>query len=189
VPLPSSPLPAPPSRPAPISSENKRGEEGDAAFAAAPSLRAFDLDECRDRQTQWQAIERSIWDLSPRSALLDARPPMSWATETCISIDGDGRLNVWTLYKDGASWFALREWAHEHRNLLALTRRDLAVNKEADVAVHIVLPLEEEPDAAPVKSESVVSMLMRTPAKNLRVYRLRIVQWNNRRGMVVVPIA
>ncbi len=189
VPRPSSPLPPQSPRPTPVSAENKPTSGDDAAAGTLPSLRAFDLEECRDRQTQWQAIERSIWDLSPRSALLDAKPPMSWATETCISIDGDGRLNVWTLYKDGASWYALREWAHEHRNLLALTRRDLAVRKEADVAVHIVLPLEEEAEETPVKSESIVSMLMRTPAKNLHVYRLRIVQWNGRQGMVVVPIA
>ena len=31
----------------------------------------------------------------------------------------------------------------QHRNLLALARRDLIVDKEAEVAVHIVLPLEE----------------------------------------------
>lgn len=177
--------PQSPARPVPAPIKNTPEE----ADAARPSLRAFDLEESRDRNSQWQAIERSIWDLSPRSALLDAKPPMSWAAETCISIDGDGRLNVWTLYKDGASWYALREWANEHRNLLALTRRDLAVKKDADVAVHIVLPLEEEPDASPAKSESVVSMLLRTPAKNLHVYRLRTVQWNGRRGMVVVPIA
>jgi hypothetical protein len=185
---PRPPTPTTPSRPAPVPVEN-RAKTQEAASEAVPSLRAFDLEECRDREAQWQAIERSIWDLSPRSALLDAKPPMSWATETCISIDGDGCLNVWTLYKDGASWFALREWAHEHRNLLALTRRDLAVRKEADVAVHIVLPLEEDAEKTPAKTESVVSMLMRTPAKNLHVYRLRIVQWNGRQGMVVVPIA
>jgi hypothetical protein len=182
------PSPAPagaPVRPAMTPLENKPAVSEEAT---QPSLRAFDLEECRDRQAQWQAIERSIWDLSPRSALLDAKPPMSWATETCISIDGDGKLNVWTLYKDGASWFALREWANEHRNLLALTRRDLAVKKDAEVAVHIVLPLEEEGEQ-PVKSENIVSVLMRTGAKNLHVYRLRIVQWNGRRGMVVVPIA
>jgi hypothetical protein len=183
------PAAQPPARPAPVAAAPIKDAPAETE-SSRPSLRAFDLDEARDRQSQWQAIERSIWDLSPRSALLDARPPMSWATETCISIDGDGRLNVWTLYKDGASWYALREWANEHRNLLALTRRDLAVKKDADVAVHIVLPLEEEAEGSTgAKSESVVSMLMRTPAKNLHVYRLRIVQWNGRRGMVVVPIA
>ena len=159
-----------------------------ATKSDTPMLRAFDLETTDDRQAQWQAVERSIWDLSPRSALLDARPPMSWATETCISIDAQGRVNVWTLYKDGASWFALREWANEHRNLLALTRRDLAIDRETEVAVHIVMPLEEE-EGTGKGDGSLIGMLMRTPAKNVQLYRLRHVQWNGRRGMVVVPIA
>ena len=79
--------------------------------AGAVTLRAFELQDGADRKSQWQAVEKSIWDLSPRSALLDAKPPMSWATETCLSIDASGSLNVWTLYKDGASWLLrLREW-------------------------------------------------------------------------------
>jgi uncharacterized membrane protein len=156
----------------------------------AISLRAFDLERALDRAGQWQAVERSIWDLSPRSALLDARPPMSWASETCLSIDGQGRVNVWTLYKDGASWFALREWASEHRNLLALTRRDLVVNKEAEVLVHMVLPLEEAGGGMESqRQEGVMAMLLRAQARNLHLYRMRTLEWNGRRGVVVVPIA
>jgi hypothetical protein len=151
-----------------------------------PALRAFDLEEACDRGAQWQAVERSIWDLSPNSALLEARPPMSWASETCIAIDGKGRVNVWTLYRDGTSWFALREWAHEHRNILALTRRDLVVDKEAEVAVHIVLPLE---DGNGTSGAEVIPTLMRTAARGIQVYRLRHVSWNNRRGLIVVPIS
>src|ERR1043165_1684970 len=146
-------------------------------------LRVFDLEEGADRTKLWQAVERSIWNLSPRSALLDAKPPMSWATDTCLSIDAAGRVNVWTLYRDGTSWFALRELANEHRNLLALTRRDLVVDKEADVAVHIVLPVDYEGEG------DVVPTLLRAAAKNIHLYRLRQIQWNKRRGLLVVPIS
>ena len=97
-------------------------------------------------------------------------------------------MNVWRLYEDGASWFALREWANEHRNLLALTRRDWVVDKNAEVAVHIVLPLEEENEGGDLQ-ESVASMLPRVPTRNVHLYRLRVVQWNARRGVLVVPIA
>lgn len=163
-----------------------------------PTLRAFDLEPDCGRAAQWQAVERSIWDLLPKSVLLEAKPPMSWAADTCIAIDQKGHLHVWTLYRDGASWFALREWASEHRNLLALTRRDLTVDKQAEVAVHIVLPLQDEttssqPTAAPATpghpaGENPVAMLMRTPSRNIHLYRLRIVQWHARCGMVVVPL-
>lgn len=161
---------------------------------AAPvgvTLRAFDVIDAHDesRASQWAAVERSVRDLVPGSVLLEARPPMSWASEACIAIDPDGRLHVWTLYKDGASWFALREWASEHRDLLALTRRDLVLSKELQVAVHIVLPLEAAPDTGEDKNPSVVSTIMRTPVKNIHLYRLRVLHWNARRGLVVVPLS
>jgi hypothetical protein len=167
------------------------------AGPAAPvgvTLRAFDVIDARDesRSSQWDAVERSVRDLVPGSILLEARPPMSWASESCIAIDPEGRLHVWTLYKDGASWFALREWANEHRDLLALTRRDLVLSKEAQVAVHIVLSLDAVPDRpgeANEKSPGVVSTILRTPVKNIHLYRLRVLQWNARRGLLVVPLA
>jgi hypothetical protein len=183
--IPPTPAPAPAAE---SKIENGGGQK--SKIANSNSLRAFDLGVHQDRTAQWDAVERSIWDLSPRSALLDAKPPMSWASETCISIDAQGRVNVWALYKDGASWFALREWANEHRNLLALTRRDLIVDKAAEVAVHIVLPLDDpRPASEAAESESIVKMLMRAPTQNLHLYRLRLVQWNERRGLMVVPIA
>jgi hypothetical protein len=185
-------VPAPASQP--VESRPTRMEARPAAVPApapAHSLRAFDLARL-DRASQWQAVERSVLDLAPQSILLDARPPMSWASETCISIDARGGLNVWTLYKDGASWFALREWAQEHRNLLALTRRDLVIDLEAEVMVHMALPLEESQSENPVhpqRHDGVAATIMRTPAKNVRLYRLRILDWNGRQGIVVVPIA
>jgi hypothetical protein len=189
---PAAPIHASPSAPPPALVPAIENQKSNIEHTnPSPMLRAFDLESRLDRAAQWQAVERSIWDLSPRSALLDARPPMSWASDTCIAIDAQGRVNVWTLYRDGASWYALREWANEHRNLLALTRRDLVVDKNAEVAVHIVLPLEEGEEAAAgaEQRESVVGVLLRAPTKNLHLYRLRIVQWNARRGMLVVPIA
>ncbi len=174
--------------------------------SAPITLRAFELDSSADRKSQWQAVEKSIWDLSPHSALLDARPPMSWASETCLSIDAAGCLNVWTLYRDGASWFALREWAHEHRNLLALTRRDLTIRPDAEVAVHIILPLDEDgsephaaahqppahpadPRSAAASAPGLITMMMRTPVPHVFLYRLRRVQWNHKQGLLVVPIS
>lgn len=153
------------------------------------TLRAFDLsdEEESDRAAQWLAVERSIRDLVGGSIVLEARPPMSWASECCVAIDAAGGLHVWTLYKDGVSWYALREWASEHRQLLALTRRDLAMAREGEVVVHMVLPLET--GAAGGKSGPDVKALMRAPSRNVLIYRLRSVQWNGRRGILVVPIA
>jgi hypothetical protein len=176
-----------PDAPAEAAIENQKSKINNSA---APSLRALDLPTPSSREAQWAAVERSIWDLSPRSALLDAKPPMSWATETCIAIDKAGRLNVWTLYKEsggGASWFALREWAREHRNILALTRRDLVINAEADVAVHIVLPLEDAA-AEGAEGRDPVPVLVRTSATGVHLYRLRTVQWDGRVGIIVVPV-
>jgi hypothetical protein len=158
------------------------------------TLRAFDVLDSQDesRLSQWAAVERSVRDLVPGSILLDARPPMSWATESCIAIDPEGNLHIWTLYKDGASWFALREWASEHRNLLALTRRDLVISKDSPINVHIVLPLDAVPDkgdANPEKPADIINTIMRTPAKHIHLYRLRVLTWNARRGLLVVPIA
>jgi hypothetical protein len=156
--------------------------------AKGVTLRAFDVleNEDRDRAAQWQAVERSIRDLVADSILLDAKPPMSWASDCCIAIDGHGALHIWTLFKDGVSWFALREWAAEHRNLLALTRRDLVLNPSADVSVHIVLPLDSELAG---DTPTDIRSLLRTPSKSVFLYRLRAVQWNTRRGILVVPIA
>jgi hypothetical protein len=142
-------------------------------------LRAFDLleEEAADRAAQWQSIERSIRDFLPGATILDARAPMSWAHESTLAVDADGRLHVWTLFSDGATWFALREWATEHRALLALTRRDLAIRQDAEVAVHIVMPLDHPPADA----------LARAGGRHVSWYRLRAVQWAGRRGAIVVP--
>ena len=156
--------------------------------ASSPPLQVFDLEVGTDRAGLWQVVEQSICGLSPRSALLDAKPPMPWATDTCLSIDAAGRIGVWTLYRDGTSWFALREWANEHRNLLALTRRDLVVDQKADVAVHIVLPLDHAVGGAG-EGPDVLPTLLRTAARNIYLYRLRQIQWNGRRGLLVVPIS
>jgi len=76
---------------------------------------------------------------------------------------------------------------------LALTRRDLVISKDSAVTVHIVLPLETIPDqgadAPAEKPADIVNTIMRTPAKNIHLYRLRVLQWNARRGLLVVPIA
>ncbi len=193
---PAAPVPtAPQAQPHPAPAKpTQKAESG-------VTLRAFDLLDSheRTRASQWQAVERSIRDLVPDSVLLEARPPMSWAIDSCIAIDPAGRLHIWTLYKDGTSWFALREWASEHRKLLGLTRRDSTICDQSPVVVHIVLPLEESPNpsagvasgggAAAASDANVVHTILRTPAKNIHIYRLRVLQWEGRRGLVVVPIA
>jgi hypothetical protein len=147
-------------------------------------LRAFDLldAEVQDRSAQWQAVERSIRDFVPGATLLDARPPMAWAKESSLAVDSEGRLHVWTLFRDGASWFALREWAIEHRGLVALTRRDLPIKQDAEVAVHIVMPLDNGAGRGQ-RGES----LSRAGGLHVSWYRLRAVQWAGRRGALVVP--
>ena len=125
-------------------------------------------------------MERSIRDFLPNATLLEARPPMAWASESTLAVDAEGRLHVWTLFRDGASWFALREWATEHRGILALTRRDLVLNHDAEVAVHIVMPLD---------CTEAGGALPRAAARHVTWYRLRAVQWAGRRGALVVPAA
>ena len=61
------------------------------------------------------------------------------------------------------------------------------IDPSAEVIVHMVLPWEA-PNAAPV-AHGVVSMLLRAQARNLCVYRVRTLEWNGQRGMVVVPLA
>jgi hypothetical protein len=148
------------------------------------ALRAFDL-AGTTRPAQWEAVERSVAGLVANAVLLDARPPMSWATESCLALDQHGGLHVWTLYKDSVSWFALREWAGEHKSLLALTRRDLVLRQDAPIQVHIVLPLED----AGVVDKSEIGPLLRNPGRNVRLYRMHALDWSNDRGVVVVPLA
>jgi len=155
---------------------------------ATGTIRAMEVAEGErggmSRGTQWEAVEGSIPDLVAESELLDARPPMSWAKESCVAVDREGRMHVWTLYKDGTSWFALREWANEHRTILALTRRDLTIEKERAVAVHLVMPLGSEE-----RGGEGAKPLLRTEATGVFVYRLRLIQWQGRRGVIVVPLA
>lgn len=182
---PAKVLPTQQSRPAaavstlPAPGKKSPPSPADLVSSGTVVLRAFDLleEESADRAAQWQSIERSIHDFLPGATLLDARAPMSWAHESTLVVDADGRLHVWTLFRDGATWFALREWATEHRALLALTRRDLAIRQDAEVAVHIVMPLDHSPADA----------LARAGGRHVSWYRLRAVQWAGRRGAIVVP--
>jgi hypothetical protein len=148
------------------------------------ALRAFDL-AGTSRVAQWEAVESSVAGLVTNAVLLDARAPMSWATESCLALDQHGALHVWTLYKDSVSWFALREWAGEHKALLALTRRDLVLRQDAPIQVHIVLPLED----GGVVDKSEIGPLLRNPGSNVRLYRMRSIEWGGERGVVVVPLA
>ncbi|HVX85046.1 MAG TPA: hypothetical protein VH253_09540 [Phycisphaerae bacterium] len=181
---PPTPLPQNPARSAPVAAPPKPAPADLIPSAGTLVLRAFDLleAEAADRAAQWQAVERSIRDFVPNATLLEARPPMSWAGESTLAVDTDGRLHVWTLFRDGASWFALREWATEHRGILALTRRDLILNHDAQVAVHIVMPLDS-PSATPAADTA----LPRAAAPHVSWYRLRAIQWAGRRGALVVP--
>ncbi|HVS69868.1 MAG TPA: hypothetical protein VHQ47_01285 [Phycisphaerae bacterium] len=178
---PPTPLPQTPARSAPIATPAKPAPADLIPGTGTLVLRAFDLleAEAADRAAQWQSIERSIRDFLPNATLLEARPPMSWAGESTLAVDTEGRLHVWTLFRDGASWFALREWATEHRGILALTRRDLVLNHDAEVAVHIVMPLDCTGGAD--------TSLPRAAARHVAWYRLRAVQWAGRRGALVVP--
>jgi hypothetical protein len=136
------------------------------------------------RLAQWKTVEQSIRDLVRGSVLLDARPPMVWATESCLAVDGDGALHVWTLFNSSVSWFALKHWAGEHASLLALTRRDLKFDAAAGVKVHIVLPLENGVDA---KAEAAA--LLRSASADLMLYRMQRLEWGGRRGLLVVPLS
>jgi hypothetical protein len=174
----ATPVIAPPIEPpaaAPIENRHSKMEN------VPNALRVFDLSGT-SRAAQWDAVERSVAGLVANAVLLEARPPMSWASESCLGLDQHGGLHVWTLYKDGVSWFALREWAGEHKSLLALTRRDLLLRPDAPITVHIVLPLEDG-------DKSEIGPLLRNPGPHVRLYRMRAIEWGGDRGVVVVPLA
>jgi len=166
-----------PSQPTPKPEVQERESEPVAGMIRAREVVELEM----GRGSQWETVEESIRDLVVESVVLDARPPMVWAKEACVAVDGEGGMHVWMLYKDGVSWFALREWANEHRAILALTRRDLAIEREGAVRVHVVMPLGSGGEEA--------KPLLRTEAPGVCVYRLRWIQWQGRRGVVVVPIA
>jgi hypothetical protein len=160
-------------------------EEKASRPAERGTLRAVELAGAMDRAGQWFSVECCIGDLIDGCTMLDAKPPVSLAGEACICADGAGTLHVWTLYQNGVSWFALREWATEHAGILALTRRDMAIRKDSPISIHIVYPIA----ARGAEGKTEVSTLLRTPAPQVFVYRLRTIQWAERRGVVVVPIA
>jgi hypothetical protein len=137
----------------------------------------------KNRGAQWERVEASIPALAHGCVMLDAKPPMTWARESSLALDGNGALHLWTLQQEGVSWFALREWASEHRSLLRLTRRDLPMRDDAPISVHVVLPLSAG------ETPPEVAALLRSGAANLSIYRLRAVNWGEQNGVVVVPIS
>ena len=73
----------------------------------------------------------------------------------------------------GAEWLALWQWAREHREILALTRRDRWVDTAADVRIHVVTPSE-------TKTRPIT-------IPGLATYRLTLLRLGEKTVATVVP--
>jgi hypothetical protein len=144
--------------------------------AAMPALRPVDAAIGNgDRRHLWHAARQSIVDLIPASILLDAQPPHDEAS--LLAVDSTGRLHLWLLANpaEPTGWSSLWQWAREHRQLIALTRRDLSIDPVAEVGIHLIIPPSAE------------RTLIRSAPNNVAFYRMHAIRWHDRHGLVVIP--
>jgi len=126
--------------------------------------------------TGWPAIEQAAVAILPAAIVLEARPPM--APHALLMAEPAGRIHVWCMI-DAANplaWMAVWAWAREHRELIALTRRDLAIDPRADLAVHVV-----SPDGPP----AIIGGL--TAPAGVQWYRMHPVRWGDKTGTLIIP--
>jgi len=173
--MPSPGESAPPTKNA-APTPNEPAAEARAANSE-PTLRAIDPPgDPKERDAQWQAIVRSVRDFIPDAVVLDASSPLE--AESLLALDPAGRLHIFTLARDMVSWSALWQWGRDHRHLLALTRRESAFDPQAPVVMHIVLPLDFP----------LAQKISHPPLPELNWYRLRLIEWHARRGLILVPV-
>jgi hypothetical protein len=125
---------------------------------------------------QWRIIEQGIPTLLTNAAILDARPPWDHAA---LAVDTQKQLHLWVLANaaDPFEWPAIQAWANAHRDLIALTCRDVKLNTSKPVQVHVVLPL----DAASAS-------MQRAWPTEIKWYRLQKMQWQDRTGVAVIGL-
>ncbi len=133
----------------------------------------------------WEVMERAAVELVAGGVVLEARPPLGG--RGLLMAQRGGRIHLWCLVEagggagggEGLGWAALWGWAREHRELIALTRRDLAINALAEVAVHVVV--------GGAAGAAGMMGAMGGTAAGVRWYRMLAVRWGEKTGMVVVP--
>ena len=121
------------------------------------------------------ALRNSLADLVPDAVFLDARPPHDAAS--LLAAERDGTLHVWLLADnaDLTSWGSLWQWVHDHRQLISLTRPDLALRADSPVSMHLILP-----PGAP--------RAVRMPPPGIFYYRLHTLKWDGRTATAVIPL-
>ncbi len=155
------------------------------AIAAAPvpavppsgdALHVYDVPAPQAKSDQWLALEQAIPQLHSGSVILEARPPWDHAA---LAVDTQKQLHAWIMASgsDPFEWPAIKAWADAHRDLIALTCRDLKLNTAKPVQAHVVLPLDT-PSAA----------MQRAWPTDIKWYRLQKVQWQDRCGVAVVAL-
>ena len=134
-----------------------------------PVLRAVEIEVLSD-DIRWNIILASASSLCSGESI-EARPPGH--LHAALWLDSAGHLHLWTLSHGTPDFLALWQWARDHRQLLALTRRDRWINPAAEIELHVVL------------ADGVRTRLPDLP--NLHRYRLTLVRLGDKSAAVVVP--
>ncbi len=132
-----------------------------------------------DTDAQWKVLSQSIAYMLPGAVLLEARPPEY--RYACLAADRVGQLHVFLLAcaADPAHWGNLWQWTTEHRQLIALTCREMKLAPERPVHMHVVFPLHA---TLPPTS------LQRPALSGLSWYRIRQVFCQGQYAVLVAPV-
>lgn len=122
----------------------------------------------------WSAIEPAVAALAAGHTILEARPPRQLAS--LLTVDTLGALHVWMLADpaDPTAYSRVWQWAGDHRQLIALTRRDVKLDGNADVRLHLVLPQG--------------MTLVHAGANGFERLRIHNVRFGGQQGVVLVPV-
>lgn len=141
---------------------------------AAPALLAVPAQAGAVGATLWSSIEPAVAALAAGHTILEARPPKQLAS--LLTVDSLGRLHVWMLADpaDPTAYARVWQWAGDHRQLIALTRRDVKMDGNADAQLHLVLP------------QGMTLVHAGQPGfERLRIHNVR---FGNQQGVVLVPV-
>jgi hypothetical protein len=139
-PMPPEILEPEPIEAAPMGAQPKNFVRGPLPPSPA-ALKAIELSSITD-DARWGALLACAADLC-NAQQIEARPPHF--ANAAIFLDNAGHLHVWILEAGaGANFLELWTWARDHRQILALTKRDRWVDTDADIRLHLVAPAESK---------------------------------------------
>ncbi len=138
------------------------------------SLLAVPMSHGVSGAAMWSALEPAVAALAAGHLILEARPPKQLAS--LLTVDRSGCLHVWMLAdaNDPTAYARIWQWAGEHRSLIALTRRDAALNTTADVRMHLILPAG--------------MTLVHSGQDHFERLRMHTVRMGDQQGVVLVPV-